>query len=76
MGAWKVVRIVSGMVHAQLVKGRLESEGIPVILRYEAIGQIYAVTLNGLGEVTILVPEEYWTQAQEILSSPFGEGDE
>ncbi|HOJ52732.1 MAG TPA: DUF2007 domain-containing protein [Syntrophales bacterium] len=69
MEGWVTVAVAQGMVQAQLIKGRLESAGIRVILRYESIGQIYAVTVNGLGEVAVVVPKEELDYAREILSS-------
>lgn len=66
---WVKVAVTQGMVNGQLIKGRLESEGIRVILQYESIGQIYAITLDGLGEVAVWVPEEEEKWALEILNA-------
>jgi len=63
------------MTHARIVAGRLEAEGIPFRLKYEAAGEIYAIVINGLGEVEILVPESDFETAQEVLSTPFDERD-
>ena len=46
---------------------KLESEGIPVIVRQEAIGKFYAFTVDGLGEVKILVPSVLKEKALEII---------
>jgi hypothetical protein len=62
------VFVAQGMLTAQVVKGRLETEGIPVLLRYEAVGQIFGLTIDGLGSVDVLVPEEHATWAMELLS--------
>ena len=35
----------------------LESEEIPVLLRYESAGEVFGITVNGLGKVDILVPK-------------------
>ena len=48
-GKWKQVGSVSGTIHAKLIVGRLEAEGIATRLKYEAAGVIYAITINGLG---------------------------
>jgi hypothetical protein len=72
---WKEVCSVSGMAHARLIEGRLGVEGIPTTLRYEAVGVVYAITIDGLGEVKILVPEEEWERAKLILAQPFEEKD-
>ncbi|NWF77496.1 MAG: DUF2007 domain-containing protein [Chloroflexi bacterium] len=54
-------------MEAQIIKGRLESEGIPVLLSYESAGLIYGLTVDGLGEVKIMVPEHLAKEAKEIL---------
>lgn len=53
-----LVRVAQGQMEAQIIKSRLESEGIPVVLDYEPIGAIFGLTVNGLGEVRVLVPAE------------------
>ena len=53
---WEVVATAAGMAQANLITGRLASDGIPARLSYEAAGSIYAITIDGLGEVRILVP--------------------
>ena len=54
-------------MEAQIMKGRLESEGIPVLLSYESAGLVYGLTVDGLGEVKIMVPERLAEEAKEIL---------
>jgi len=54
-------------MEAQILKGRLESEGIPALLSYESAGLVYGLTVNGLGEVRILVPKHLANEAKEIL---------
>ncbi len=68
MDNWKVVKVTSGLPEAHIVKGLLEASDIPVRLEYEAIGQIYGLTVDGLGQVKVLVPEEYLEEALAILS--------
>lgn len=72
---WRVVYTASGMTNARIVAGRLETEEIPFRLKYEAAGEIYAIVINGLGEVEILVPESFFEAAQKALSTPFDEKD-
>jgi hypothetical protein len=54
-------------MEAQIIKGRLESEGIPVLLSYESAGLIYGLTVDGLGAVKIMVPKHLAEEAKEIL---------
>ena len=54
-------------LEAQVIKGRLESEGIPVLLSYESAGLVYGITVDGLGQVKIMVPQHLAEEAKEIL---------
>ncbi|PIP48641.1 MAG: hypothetical protein COS87_01100 [Chloroflexi bacterium CG07_land_8_20_14_0_80_45_17] len=54
-------------MEAQIIKGRLESEGIPTILSYESASLVYGLTIDGLGEVKIMVPAHLAKEAKEIL---------
>ncbi|MCK9356313.1 MAG: DUF2007 domain-containing protein [Dehalococcoidia bacterium] len=53
---------------AQIIRARLEDYGIPVALSYESAGIVYGLTIDGLGEVRILVPEPYYEQALAVLA--------
>ena len=59
----------TGYMEAQIIKGRLESEGIPVLLSYESAGLVYGITVDGLGEVKIMVPKHLAEEAKEILGA-------
>jgi hypothetical protein len=72
---WEVVATASGMTQAAIIAGRLESEGIRTQRRYEAAGSIYAITIDGLGEVRILVPAADWPRAHEILLRSYDDGE-
>lgn len=64
------------MVNARIISGRLQTDGIPSRLQYEAIGAIlYSLDVDGLGEVQIFVPESLANEAREILAQRFGEND-
>jgi hypothetical protein len=54
-------------MEAQIMKGRLESEGIPVLLSYESAGLVYGITVDGLGEVKVMVPKHLAEKSREIL---------
>lgn len=62
-----VVYVSQGPLAAEVAKSKLESEGIPVMLRYEAIGRIYGLTVDGLGRVEVVVPGAYEALAREVL---------
>jgi len=62
-----VVAKVQGQVTANILKGHLESEGIPVVLRYESAGQVFGIIVDGLGQVEVLVPQEFAEAAGRII---------
>jgi hypothetical protein len=72
---WEVVYTASGITNANIIVGRLETEGIPTRLKYEAVGAIYAITIDGLGEVQVLVPESYLEKAREVLCQTYEDTD-
>jgi len=74
-GNWQVISTTSGVIKARIIEGRLEAEGIPVRLQYEPIGEIYAITVDGLGEVQILVPEQWVAHARRVLEVEYSEED-
>jgi hypothetical protein len=72
---WDVVHTASGMTHANIIVGRLETEGIPTRLKYEAVGAIYGITIDGLGKVDVLVAAEWRERARDILARSYDESD-
>lgn len=72
---WVCVFKTNGVANAHIVAGRLESEGIPTQLKYDIAGTIYAITVDGLGEVKILVPASYRETAENILSKTYEDND-
>jgi type 1 glutamine amidotransferase len=55
-----------GQLQAHVIKGKLESEGIPVLLQHES--QVFAVTVDGMGAVRVLVPEHLAEKAREVIA--------
>jgi hypothetical protein len=73
--SWRVVSTTSGVIKAKILEGRLAAEGIPVRLLYEPIGEIYAITVDGLGEVQIFVPGQWLEHARRVLEKEYSEED-
>ena len=69
------VYVAQGMLRASVIRGALESAGIPVMLKYESVGQTLGLTVDGLGSVEIQVPEEWEQEAHDLLHAepPSGE---
>ena len=68
------VYVANGQPEAEIIKGRLETEGIPVMLRYESVGLIYGLTTDGLGQVKVQVPSPLAQEAKKILTDGEAEG--
>lgn len=64
-----VVWEAANNLEAQIVRGRLEAEGIPAIVRGEALGAIYGLTTGSLAATDVLVPAPLAEKALEILNS-------
>jgi hypothetical protein len=64
----KELLVVEGSMEAEIVKSKLESFQIPVLLQYEAAGRIFGITLDGLGKVKIMVPESFLEEARELVA--------
>lgn len=56
-------------VEAELIKGMLESNGIPVLLKYESLGPVYGLTVDGLGQVEVQVPYKYVKDADNLINN-------
>ena len=64
-----------GQPEAEIVKGRLEVEGIPVMLKYESLGNVYGLTMDGLGQVEVQVPASYAEQARGMVAGSCEQDD-
>ncbi len=71
-----VVWEAANLLEAEIVKGRLESEGIPALIRGEAVGSIYGFSTGNLARAEVMVPAPLAERAGEILSAQIEEVDE
>ena len=58
-----------GEPEAQIIKGLLESEGIPVLLKYESAGIVYGLTVDGMGQVKVMVWERMADDARKLIEA-------
>lgn len=61
------VYTASGETEAHIIKGKLESNGIPCILKSDAASSVHTFTVNGMGEVKVAVFESQADEARELL---------
>jgi hypothetical protein len=71
---FEVVYRASGMMEAEVVKGRLEASGIPAAL--DAESTILPFSVSNMGEVRILVQSERAEEARELLGAGFDEDED
>lgn len=67
---WEVVTVARGLAEAAIIRGRLETEGIPARVHQEPAGAAIGLTVGLLGEVKVLVPASFATSALAILDQP------
>jgi len=66
---WQVLEEVGGNDIAELIKSFLEAYEIPVLLSQEGAGHFgFPVTVGRLGRVQILVPNEFFENAKQLLN--------
>jgi len=65
-----------GHMRANAARLKLEAAGIPAILSYESAGLVFGLTVDGIGEVRVLVPQERGGEALDILAEERPEPEE
>lgn len=55
---------------ALVVRGLLESEGIPVVLRSNLVPSVYPFSVGDQGAITVLVSEHDAARARAVLTRP------
>src|SRR3990170_4841060 len=66
---WVVVDEIEGGLQAEIMRGFLEAQDIPVWLNQEGAGKAIGLTLPLLGLVQVLVPSDKVQQAHEIIEA-------
>lgn len=67
MEEWKTICTVNNQMEAEILRGYLESQGIKVLMRGEAAGQVYGLSSGPLAEVDILVAKDQYQEAEKAL---------
>jgi hypothetical protein len=57
------------MMEAEILKSKLESFDIPCLLKFETAGRLLGITMDGLGEVKVMVSPKDYDKALEIINS-------
>ena len=62
----EVFRSANGL-EAQVVKSLLESYGVPCLLKSHAAPSVHVFTVDGMGEVKIMVAESRAEEARQLI---------
>ncbi|MGH8499135.1 MAG: DUF2007 domain-containing protein [Methylococcales bacterium] len=65
---WLIVDGFVDVIHADIVRGRLEAEGIPAILGNRHLVTAEWIWSQAMGGVQLMVPSEYVDEAREIIA--------
>ena len=57
-----------GMLPAHVIRAKLECAQIPVFLKHEAVGQIFGLTVDGMGLVEVQVPAAWVEEALDLIA--------
>jgi len=63
-----VVASVQGEIEEQQIRTFLEANGIPTVVRGEALRKTHAFILDGLGAVEIMVAPEHADVARDLIA--------
>ena len=70
---WKLLTKMYSMLEAQMLVGRLETEGIPAQAWQEGAGKAYGLTVGYLGEVRVMVMASDLARAQTIAAEDYSD---
>ncbi len=65
----KLVKVyqAAGEMEAQLIKGMLASQGIPCLLESAAAPSVHVFTVDGMGEIRIMVRPSMAEEAKKLI---------
>jgi len=65
----KLVKVyrAGGEAEAQIIKGLLESRGIPCLLKSHAAPSVHVFAVDGMGEVGVMVEESRAEEAKGLI---------
>ncbi len=58
----------AGEAEAQIIKGLLETNGVPCILKSNAAPSVHVFAVDGMGEVKVMVRETMVDKARSLIT--------
>ena len=71
---WKQVKVCVDSMEAQLIRGLLESENVPVRLENFNMQELFPGT--GFNKIKLYVPQEYVEKAEKLINTFYEGNDE
>ncbi len=65
----KELRRVWGLSEAEVIRSLLASHGIACIFRGQMVQAVYPITVDGMGEIKIMVSEADYPLAKDLLDN-------
>jgi hypothetical protein len=72
---WVCIEECRGYMEGEILRAKLEANGIPVQAVQESAGLAYGMTIGTMGIVQILVPLKYAEAARELITPIEGDED-
>lgn len=70
---WVQVYKTYGLPEAHIIAGQLKSEGIPAMVHPLEAGSRIGINVGKLGEVAVMVTEDRFDEAEDIIFEPLPE---
>ncbi len=64
------VYTTQGHLRAHVIKSKLEAAGIPAMLSYDYASLAFGLTVDGIGEVRVMVPAQHANEARRVIEEP------
>lgn len=68
--------VIDGLMEAEIIRAKLESFDIPCMLKFESMGRLMAISMDGLGKVRVMVPPDRLEEARELMAAETNDNDE
>ena len=70
---WIVIDEAPNHFHAEIIRGLLEAQGVPVMLFEEAVGRVVPLTVGSAAWVQVVVPAQNEERAKQVLKAYYEE---
>lgn len=68
-GGWIVFGSFYNDVEAYILKGVLETNGVPCVINNELMSTVYPLPVSDVGSINVLIPSDKLELAKEIIES-------